>query len=607
MSDFTTIGLIATYKSGIRTLKASGQDSRLVRYYLKAYATRFNRIYYFSYLQESLADYTDDPEILSRVQLLPKRWNVPDPVYALLMPLAYPKEFSRCRVLRVFQALGAYPLWAAVILGIPSLVTFGYRYSEFARVDGKRFWKVASIAVVERLAVWAATVALVTTRELHSFVCRVRTGPVALIPNGVDLDSFRPATPPVKFKEKTVLFVGRFERQKNLETLVYAAAEARQRVPLRLLWIGHGSQTETLRHLAQTLGVPLEIRPPVPHHELNQVMAEADAFTLVSWTEGHPKVLMEAMASGLPCIVSNCDGNRLLIENGKSGLVCDPRNRKEISEAIERVLKDNDLRKQLGMEARNRVRCSYDLKFWVDREGDILRTLADGGFSSNVGRRGHILNRWLDYSVRRRLLDADLLAVTPELTGEVLEVGGGRRPTRGRFLRPFWQVRSWTMLDKNPDVKPDLMADAATIPLPDASLDTVLCLEVLEYVAQPQKAIAEFSRVLRPGGRLVLSVPRMHWRDHDEDRWRFDTDELASIVSHAGLNLMSIQRQGGLLAGLAHMIKSMASRRHKRLIREIVGITVFIPTVLLAGIDRFFAKWTSGRWTTGYLLLAQKP
>lgn len=53
----------------------------------------------------------------------------------------------------------------------------------------------------------------------------------------------------------------------------------------------------------------------------------------------------------------------------------------------------------------------------------------------------------------------------------------------------------------------DLVSDICAIPLPDASVDVLLCTEVLEHLPEPVRAISEFSRLLKPGGRLWLTVP----------------------------------------------------------------------------------------------------
>ena len=63
------------------------------------------------------------------------------------------------------------------------------------------------------------------------------------------------------------------------------------------------------------------------------------------------------------------------------------------------------------------------------------------------------------------------------------------------------QVASWNTSGV------DIVSDIAAIPVPDASFDAVLCTEVLEHVPEPTRAIDEFSRILKGGGRLILTAP----------------------------------------------------------------------------------------------------
>src|SRR5215475_12482380 len=86
-------------------LARAGQHSRFVDGYLKPYARAFDEIRYFSYLAESLAEYTDDQEVRASVRLLAgARWH--PWAYACAMPLRYGQELRTCSVLRVFQVTG---------------------------------------------------------------------------------------------------------------------------------------------------------------------------------------------------------------------------------------------------------------------------------------------------------------------------------------------------------------------------------------------------------------------------------------------------------------------------------------------------------------------
>src|SRR3989338_6929294 len=111
--------------------------------------------------------------------------------------------------------------------------------------------------------------------------------------------------------------------------------------PLRLVLVGAGPLEAALRAQAAAAGLAAEFPGVVPQQELPRVYAGADAFVLASFTEGHPKVLLEAMSAGVPVVASDCAGNRSLVADGRTGLLFDPARPDELAERLGRVLGDH--------------------------------------------------------------------------------------------------------------------------------------------------------------------------------------------------------------------------------------------------------------------------
>jgi SAM-dependent methyltransferase len=120
---------------------------------------------------------------------------------------------------------------------------------------------------------------------------------------------------------------------------------------------------------------------------------------------------------------------------------------------------------------------------------------------------------------------------TFELSGPVLEVGSYQVVPGQGDLRPFFPERDYVGLDVRAGPGVDVVADVETLPYPDASFGTVVAMSAFEHVPRFWKGFEEASRVLRPGGALLVSCPfYFHLHDHPRDYWRFSPDALTLLL-----------------------------------------------------------------------------
>ena len=505
-----TIGLLPALGSGLTDLRRGGQHERLIAYDLRHYAEAYERVYYFSYFDEALADFTRDPLLLERVVLLPRRGRWPARVYAVLLPLVYAHEFRECEVLRVFQFPGVIPaLVARLLYGVPYVVTYGYHYAEIARLAGS-WLKPRLLRHLERVALPRAAGVIVTSTELQARVTSLRSAPpVGYFPNGVDTRCFAPARerPP----GRRVIYVGRLEPEKNLERLIDALG--RLPAPARLTVIGEGSRRAQLERRATSVGVEVEFRGVVPHGELPAHFRDTGVFVLPSLTEGHPKALIEAMACGLACTASARGGILTLIEDGVTGLLFDPESVDSMTRAIERALTDLQLAGRLGAAARAVVVTRYDARVLLAEEVRFVKQVARGAPLTELFEDyadAFPIGDELPEFVARRL--GDLARLRP---AAVLDVGAGD----GRYLRFFGShlpaaslvvgcelslTRARRMRAKGFRV---VVAQSEQLPFRDDTFDLVTLIEVLEHTQSPVLSLEEVRRVLRRGGRLALTTP----------------------------------------------------------------------------------------------------
>lgn len=119
----------------------------------------------------------------------------------------------------------------------------------------------------------------------------------------------------------------------------------------------------------------------------------------------------------------------------------------------------------------------------------------------------------------------DLFLEKNQSEKRVLDIGSG-----GSSYDRFFPNR--LSVDFDSDRNPDIVADAHELPFEDSEFEIVLCTEVLEHLIDPRKAIREFNRVLKPGGKIILTT-RFIYPIHDApgDYWRFTKYGLAHLFS----------------------------------------------------------------------------
>jgi glycosyltransferase involved in cell wall biosynthesis len=184
-----------------------------------------------------------------------------------------------------------------------------------------------------------------------------------VIPNGVPKDLIESA-PDVEFESFGVpercpclLFVGRLERQKNLERLLLAFGKVRKSLPISLLICGDGSQRSVLEAKSRDLGV--SARVVYAGYQAPQtvwgLMKKAAGLTLISEYEGFPNVLLEAMVCGCPILVSDIKEHREWL-SPLEALWASPSDIDGIALALSRVVADRE--ETMKRAARARVKAA---------------------------------------------------------------------------------------------------------------------------------------------------------------------------------------------------------------------------------------------------------
>lgn len=154
-------------------------------------------------------------------------------------------------------------------------------------------------------------------------------------------------------KHRRILSVGTLKRQKNHELLLRAFAILHRRGPANLLILGEGELRPKLKEVADELGIAEATSMPGFALEPAPYYATADIFVLSSDYEGFANVLVEAMASGISVVSTNCrSGPREILEDGQYGRLVPVGDAEALAAALEEALKERPDRERLKARAR---------------------------------------------------------------------------------------------------------------------------------------------------------------------------------------------------------------------------------------------------------------
>ena len=183
------------------------------------------------------------------------------------------------------------------------------------------------------------------------------TDQIRVVPLGVDPAQFAPAARPAPHPP-TLLFVGQMRHYKGVDDLLRAMLHLS--AEMRLVLAGDGPKRAEWETLSQSLGLNERVSflGKVPDASLPGLYHAADIFVLPanSRAEAFGTVLVEAMASGLPCVTTEVNsGTSFVVEDEVTGLVVPPRSPEALAGALQRLLADPARRSKMGAAGRERV------------------------------------------------------------------------------------------------------------------------------------------------------------------------------------------------------------------------------------------------------------
>jgi len=212
---------------------------------------------------------------------------------------------------------------------------------------------------------------------------------VRQIYNGVDQFNFLPGTnrdltlAPYGFvSEDSIVIgtVGRLAAVKDQASLIAAFEMLLNAIPeyrgrLRLIVVGDGPMREALQRQVQELGIQESTWMTGDRQDVPALLQLLDLFVLPSLGEGISNTVLEAMATGLPVVVTDVGGNPELVEDGVNGRLVPVNDRQALANVMEQLVWREDLLKTMGSNSLEKVRTQFDWDRTVERYLDVYDEL----------------------------------------------------------------------------------------------------------------------------------------------------------------------------------------------------------------------------------------
>lgn len=403
--------------------------------------------------------------------------NLPEDMNVSKKNLAY--SYSACLKLsnlidRFAIQIVEAPLWDAegfvfsFMKNIPFVVRIETPLFKVAEILGWKITKDLKLANwMEGEATRRADKVIAISKDIGTLISNhhsIPGGQIELCPLGIELPADLPSTIR-KDENLNVLFVGRIEKRKGVETLFRAIPSVLDKMPnIEFFIVGKDTMTSDgsyreylMKNINKKYHSNIKFAGYVDDEKLKNYYTNCDIFVAPSLYESFGLIFLEAMARGKPVIGCTVGGIPEIVENGKEGILIQPDNEKSLAEAIIILLIDNKLRVEMGMNGMKKVNDNFTIDKMAELSNNIYKNII---YKLKTNENDNSKND--NSNVRKIKLDnidkidenfpKKIAQVAPEFYKKLLEKQAGIS-FNDAWNRYFWILKLFDSFDKYVDFK----------------------------------------------------------------------------------------------------------------------------------------------------------
>jgi len=358
------LALFFTEGVSLKTWEKIGNLEREIKPYIKL-AENYSEVYFFTY------GGSEDEKIIKKysdkIKVCYKKNNLNNLIYSFLLPFFYKKELKKIAVYKTNQMSGA---WTAVLakklFKKKLIVRCGYEWLDFLKRDNKNKFILFIIKKIEKFVYKNADKIIITSKKDQEFIInnfKINPEKIAVINNYIDTNLFIKKENN-KNKKNKLVFVGRFNQQKNLFNLL----EAVNNLKVELNLIGSGGLEKELKEKAKNIKMAqINFLGNILNENLPEKLNENEIFVFPSLYEGNPKALLEAMSVGLAILTTKVKGIREIVKHKENGYLVET-NSDSIKKGLEELLNNDELRNKISINARKTIEENFSFEKIIEKE-----------------------------------------------------------------------------------------------------------------------------------------------------------------------------------------------------------------------------------------------